>query len=240
MNRKTWIIIALIVALAVFLILIFAGPNRSVSYKRLFSNDEAKGLLDLNQVAIAQGDSASSAAVIPFSDDDHILGTKTGKIKVIVYENPNDLYSAELANNLNTLMQENEGQIALAVRYYFPKTDSLAWQNAVALECAGKNGKYNEARTWLMGKLAKQETVSWEDGSRELGLNINTCLKDQKIKTAIEMSLDRLKDAPVYGAPTLFIGSEIITGSRSLDDQTNSAGENLEGLRNVIKRQLGA
>lgn len=239
MSRKNWIVIVLVLALVLLLVLIFSGPGQPISYKKLFSNDEAKDLLDLNQAAIAQSNSASSSSIPPLNKQDHILGQANAKVKMIVYENPNDLYSIALASNLSTVLSENQ-DVALAIRYYFPKNDTAAWQNAVALECASQNGKYFEARSWLFDKISKKEPVSWDEGQRSLGVNFGTCLNDKKIKTAIEVGLDNAKDTPVFGAPTLFVGSEIITGSRPLDDSDNSAGEKLEGLRNIVKRQLGA
>ena len=42
----------------------------------------------------------------------------------------------------------------------------------------------------------------------------------------------------VYGAPTVFIGEEMIVGARPYSNFTDSNGDEIEGLKQVIARQL--
>jgi len=239
MKRKFWLIGSLSLLLIILLIIFFFIPGAPISYHRLISGDEAQNLLDLNQDALASANSASSLAINPIAKDDKIQGDLSAKIKMVVYENPGDIYSAQLAKNLKALQGEYSQDLVLAVRYYFPKNDQAAWASAMALECANKSGKFFAAREWLDEKLIKGEAVIWNEAPKDFSVS-EICLGDEGTKKGIEAGLDALQNTPVYGAPTTFINGEIITGARSLDDNTNSAGEKLEGLRTIIKRYLGA
>ena len=116
-------------------------------------------------------------------------------------------------------------------------------QAAQAVECAFVKEKGWEFRQSLL-EIVKSRSLLPEDFAliaNKLGLSeeeFTTCLSDQQ--KAIDLAAQS-KDAAKYGvigAPTLFIGNEMINGARPLNDFVDSANDKIEGLNTIIQRKL--
>jgi protein-disulfide isomerase len=134
-------------------------------------------------------------------------------------------------------------QLTIIFRPFIPKNSPLAKVSALAVDCAGDQGKWREMRALLFDR-AKAENLNFSDFGKyanQLGLEekaFSACLTNQEKSLKIEGLNAEAKGYNVLGAPTIFIGDEIILGARPYDDYVDSNGDNIEGLKTVIENKI--
>ncbi len=177
------------------------------------------------------------------SEDDKVFGRPDAPLKIFVYEDYSNLFSATLADNLDKAVIEFGDDIAIFVRP-FVKNSEVAYAAAAAINCAGDQGKWQEMRALLFAKVKSKQP--FEPSSLEyvnqLGLQENdfsACLTNEKKSGRIEGVTTEAEAFAVYGAPTIFIGEEMIPGARPYDDYVDSEGVGVYGLQTIIAKKLG-
>jgi len=177
----------------------------------------------------------------PVSEEaDFIIGDKKEKSPVIVYEDYANIYSADLAATLDQLIKENS-DLSFIVRPFFSGDNILSRQSALAIRCAGEEKKASQMRDLLFSQTRKEE-LFYNDFSlyaENIGLKADkfiTCLESEEQMEKLELELKKAEEYSVIGAPTIFIGGEMIIGARPYDDYIDSNGDQIEGLKTVINR----
>ncbi len=177
------------------------------------------------------------------ASDDKIFGSAQAALKIFVYEDYADLYSSRLADTLDQLRLENGDQLAIIVRPYISATNNLSAPAAEAVACAGEQEKWKEMRALLFAQVKAGHLALANFGSygEQIGLKLNdfgTCLTKNQKSEKIEQLTAAPKEYGVIGAPTMFVGSEIILGARPYENFTDSNGDKIEGLKTVVERLL--
>ncbi len=233
---KKFIIPALIIVLVIILLIIFLRP------KHVSLNPDANKLENL-AAGSAQAQSYSTSKVPSLKNDDKIFGNKNAALKIFVYEDNSSLYSAQLADTIDKLNVDFPDKLAVIVRPYISKKNNLAIESALAVECAGDQGKWEAMRALLFTKVKKSSLSFAEFGAYASEISLDkeafaACLTNNEKSAKIE-GLSAEADAyNVQGAPTIFIGDEMILGARPYEDYTDSNGDKIEGLKTVIDKKL--
>ncbi|EKE14521.1 MAG: DsbA oxidoreductase [uncultured bacterium] len=175
-------------------------------------------------------------------EDDKIFGSTEAAIKIFVYEDYTSIYSANLADTLDKIKADNGDQVAIIIRPYF-KSSSLAGQAQVAVDCAGEQGKWVEMRALLLAqtKVKQLSAANFSAYGEQVGLKADdfaNCLTKSDKSVKIEQLVQEAEIYSVHGAPTLFIGEEVILGARPYEDFVDSNGDKIEGLRTVVGRMM--
>ncbi|MFA5131404.1 MAG: thioredoxin domain-containing protein [Patescibacteria group bacterium] len=233
---KKFIIPALIILLVIILLIIFLRP------KHVSLNSDANKLENLAGGS-AQAQSYSTSKVPAFKKDDMIFGDKNAALKIFVYEDNSSLYSAQLADTLDKLNVDFPDKLAIIVRPFVAKKNNLAAESALAIECAGDQGKWTAMRALLFAKAKNSNVNEAEFGAyaTEIGLDQNTftaCLTNNEKSAKIEGLSAEAETYNVQGAPTIFIGDEMILGARPYEDYVDSNGDNIEGMKTVVEKKL--
>jgi len=184
-GKKHWIIGAIVAAI-VIIIAAFVLVKKSASV--------GNG----NQLAAANGATQSDAhgyiaAKMPtLVSGDHVFGNADAALKVFVYEDYSSLYSANLADTLQKIQAEEGGRLAVIVRPYI-KNSSDAKAAALAVACAGEEGKWQGMRALLFARAKDQQAGSPDFSSyaNQLGLaadKFQACLTSPEESGTIEQT----------------------------------------------------
>jgi protein-disulfide isomerase len=196
-----------------------------------------------NSLEIAGGHQSYVAVNMPIINDDDCLSGHGDDLDIIVYEDCGDIFSADFYDSLEQARLDFGDKIRIAYRpFNFNHTD-LSSAAAVAVRCAFDQGKGDDFR----GKLFQAVRANQFNHDKlsalagEIGLNqedFQECLTNPQKKEKIEKMFLAAANFSVYGAPTVFIGEEMIVGARPYNNFTDSNGDEIEGLKQVIARQL--
>ncbi len=226
-----------LVLIVIVLIIVFESARKSAPAEYGAAPIAADGSSGVK----AQSYLASQAPVV--RPNDKIFGSASAPLKVFVYEDYTNPYSAALADTLEKISVEVGNKLALVIRPFALSNSSSAIQAAAAVDCAYAQGKWREMRALLFARAKNQQAGSADFASyaKQIGLNdynFQACLTNEEKSGKIEQSIEEAKTYSVQGAPTLFIGSEMILGARPYADFTDSNGDKIEGLKTVIQKKL--
>lgn len=178
-----------------------------------------------------------------FLDTDFILGPLKAPVKIIVYEDYASTFSADNAINLEKVRNEFDNSVAVAIRPYALKEKPQSVLAAVAVSCAGDQGKWSDMRDGIF-RASAQESLN-EAGikgwAEQLGFdmdNFNACLTDEEKQGIMLQQTLAAREYSVYGAPTVFINNDLIVGARPYEDYTDSDGNLVEGLKTLVTSHL--
>ena len=229
-NKQKFYIVVLVIVLLAAIVL---GIVNSRKNKKPVANESVK-------IAGAKEQSYVASKYPEQNDSDKMYGEKNAKLKIFVYEDYSNLYSAQLADTLDKIKLENNN-LDIIVRPYV-SADALSKNAAMALACS--NDKWVQMRALLFAQVKnKQINIdNFSANATQIGLNADefkTCLTNPEISRTIEKSMEDAKAYSVLGAPTMFVGDELVIGARPYDDYVDSNGDKIEGLKNLISRKLG-
>lgn len=174
-------------------------------------------------------------------DGDRIIGNPEASLKIFVYEDYDDIFSAQLAENINRLIKENNN-LAFILRP-FVGSSIKSQKNALVLSCVQNLNSWQTLRMKIMSSLNSENNGDLELMLTELGLNnkdFTTCLTKAEKSGKIEELKRETIDYQIFGSPTMFIGSELILGARPYDNYQDVNGDEVEGLKTIIDRVLAS
>lgn len=226
----------LIIAAAVLAIIVVVFISRTKKVGTL--NSPLAG----TSISEARAQSFSCAKCPEFREDDKIFGSAVAPLKIFVYEDYINIFSAKLADTLDRIRAESGDKVALIIRPYF-KNSSLADQAQTAVDCAGEQGKWVEMRALLFAQAKNKQLSagSFSAYAEQISLNaadFTNCLTKNQKSVKIEQLIQEAETYKVQGTPTMFIGEEVILGARPYEDFTDSNGDKIEGLKTVVGRML--
>jgi protein-disulfide isomerase len=235
-NRNRNIIIAAVCLVLIIIasLIFFKKSDQPVAVK----NNPLAGL----SINGAQAQIYSVGAAPQLAEDDKIFGSKKARLNIFVYEDYTSPFSAALADNLEKIKAEFGDDLAIIVRPYF-KNYSVAIQAALAVDCAGAQGKWTAMRALLFAR-AKNKQLAPADFSgyiSQLGLQaeeFNNCLTNEQKSGKMEKLLSEAEAYLVQAEPTMFIGGEMVLGARPYADFVDSNGDKIIGLKNLVTEKL--
>ncbi len=236
-NKNVKTILIILVAILVGVLISY------ISHLSIFKLSSTKVVSIENTVlSEAKAQSYTAEKNPSIKTDDKIFGSRDAALKIFVYEDNAKTYSAQLADTLDKLNLDMSGKVAIIVRPFITKSSELSKESALAVECAGTD-KWMSMRALLYAKT-KNSNLNFADFGEyatEIGLNQDafaTCLTNEEKSAKIEELSAEAKDYNVQGAPTIFIGDEMIIGARPYGDFVDSNGDTIEGLKTTVEKKL--
>lgn len=232
-NIKIIVIVLLLVLLAALVFFSIARFKKGDTEQEIIASKTTDGA----QVYLAENK-------VDLEEGDRMIGDKKAPVSIIVYEDASNIYSAQLADTLDRLYNENQEELALVIRPFITKTNLSSRDAALLIECAADQGKWTEMRKLLFDRV-KDDGLNLNDFSeyiKEIGLDessFKTCLTSPEKYAKMDELADRAEAYGIIGAPTIFIGEEMIPGARPYDDYTDSNGEKAAGLKTILDKKLG-
>ena len=229
--KKSYVLGGAVIILALLILLIV-----KLSFK-----DNAKVVTDLGKEVKAESFAPATQPTI--SADEKVMGSTKAAVKIVVYEDYSNIFSADNAENIKKLEDEFGNKVVVAVRPFAIREQPISLDAAMAIECASDQGKWEEMREGVF-RAVKSDSLN-TDGingwAKQIGLDqdkFDKCLTDtQKQGIMLQVAADAQKFS-VYGAPTVFVNDELVIGARPYDDYTDDTGAKIEGLKNLVARQI--
>ena len=233
-NKKQYLFVIAIIILIAAVVLAFSSKQK----------DKTSEVLPETAVAGAAAQTYAVADVPSLRDGDRFFGPAKAPLKIFVYEDYADPYSARLADTLDRLNADFNGRVVIIVRPFIAKSSALSSVAVGALGCASQQGKWKEMRALLFAQVKNNllAPANFNAYARQIGLDENkfsACLTAAPKSGIMDEIFADQASYGLLGAPTLFVGEEMIPGARPYEDYTDSNGERIEGLRSVVSRQLG-
>lgn len=181
--------------------------------------------------------------VLNLAADDNIIGETTAPLTIFVYEDYASPYSSDLAATLKRIISESGDKLAIVIRPFVTAGSNISREGALTLMCAADVDKFTEMRDLILAEAKEGRLVAGGFGAyaAQLGLDenaFNACLTNEEKSVKLEAVMAEADKNLVLGAPTIFVGNEMIIGARPYSDFVDSNGDAIEGLRAVIDRQL--
>lgn len=194
-----------------------------------------------------EGARANSYQLMPsiteITETDLLIGEVGTDLKIFVYEDYSNAFSAELATTLDQIGREAAGKITLVSRPFVLTDSDISREAALAVMCAQDEKKGQEMRVLLLSAAATGDLAEGlvYNKASELGINQDkfaACLTNEEKSVKLEEMMSRAKLNLVIGAPTMLVGDEMIIGARPYSDFTDSNGDIIEGLKATVERKL--
>lgn len=191
----------------------------------------------------AQAQSYAASKIPEEQNDDKAFGAAKAPLKVFVYEDYTNEFSAQLAETLEKIKAESGDQVKIIVRPYILPNSPFALQAAVAIDCAAEQEKWIEMRALLFAQARSKELTvdNFNNYARQISLDENkfaACLTNAQKSERIEQSVAAADAYGIQGAPAMFINDEMILGARPYDDFVDSNGDKIQGLKTLIAGKL--
>lgn len=214
----------------------------------LFFNNHLESKGEIIQPAAETADTdgnrqSYAAASMPAFDEDDFSSGSSGGLTIFVYEDYSDIFSADFAASLEKARLDFGDQLKIVYRPFNVGRTNLSLEAAVAVRCAADQGKGEAFRNRVFQAVRANQLNSDKISNLAVETELNgddfkACLTNLEKKERIERLLDEASDFSVYGAPTVFVGDEMIVGARPYDSFTDSNGDEIEGLKQVIENKL--
>lgn len=234
-KRISFIFLLLFIFLLFMIVFIILNDNNK--------SDRNINLTEEDKQLIIKAGNFVSPNLRELSDSDFYIGKKNAQLQIIIYEDVSDYYSLEFNNTIEEIKSNFKNDFVLVFRPYINKSSLDSIYINLWLQCAGEQNKFFEARRLIFekssqGLLYRDDLLEY---SKELSLDvekIGACLEGEKYLSYLENIKKEAESYDVYGTPTVFVNSEMIVGSRPFEDVVNGSGEKLEGMKNIINRNL--
>lgn len=232
MKKKSFWLIALILFFIALLLLVL---------KISWQNNPEKANSDL--ASEAKAESFIPTSLPELSAGEKVSGSIKAPVKIIVYEDYSNIFSASNSENLEKIANDFDKKVVLAFRPFVNREKPLSLESAMAVECALEQDKWMEMRSEIF-KATRDDSLNTEH-IKELAQNLSldetefsNCLTDVQKQGIILQVAQDAKEFSVYGAPTIFINNELIVGARPYDDYVDDQGQKIEGLKSFVLRKI--
>jgi len=237
------LLFAVIIVIAIFLGVTFLIEKRKTTDQPVESvATSTESVADNYEVN--EADLEKIQTVRGIDSTDHVFGSTTAPVKVIVYSDFACSFCAEFEDTLKQVRKDFGDQVTIAFRH-FPLSDLQieSMTAANASECAAEQGKFWEMHDLLFeqNKTGKLSLDQIKENAIDLGLKkeqFNQCLDSQKYNEKIVAEQQEAKSFNVNGTPTTFVNGEMVIGANPYEDVTPENGQKIEGLKNIIGRHL--
>lgn len=182
--------------------------------------------------------SPSPDTIVPSDVQD---GPQDG-LSIVVYEDYSDPFSRQLESSLSQAESDFSGRIRLAFRPLNIRNSQVSTMAALAIACANEQNQAKPFRAKVLSasatELVSPDFNSW---AKDLGMDqvlFENCLNNEEKKERIEKSFTQVKDKGILGSPTIFINGKRVDGARPYEQFTDSNGDKVDGLKQLIEKQL--
>ena len=207
---------------------------------KLAWKDNSTKLISSSEVKAASFAPASQPTI---SANEKVKGSTRATVKIVVYEDYSNIFSADNADNIKKIETEFGDKVVVAVRPYATREKPVSLEAAMAIECASDQNKWEDMRDGVFRAVRANSlnTEGINGWAKQIGLDQNKfdkCLTNtEKQGIMLQVAADAQKFS-VYGAPTIFINNELVPGARPYNDYTDEAGAKIEGLHSLVARQI--
>lgn len=233
-KKYLWVILIIVIISAISLGIVQAFNKKTITEEdNLVKADSSKGVNYRAQTYISEVD-------LELENGDRYVGSKDAELKVFVYEDYDDVFSAKLATDINKLINEKSDEVAFIFRPFINPSNNSG-RKALALNCLKSDRNWQVLRESFMKDLNEEKQLSLEGVIAISGINedgLYSCINEAEKAGKIEELRKENIENEITGSPTILIDDELILGARPYEDYIDSNGDKVEGLKNLVNRLL--
>lgn len=238
------IFLLLITILAVVFLLYKSDRSKINNNVANLEKENVAELKEINRENIIKAQSYKTATLRAIDDSDIYLGSlDDNNLQVIVYEDYSNSFSAKYKKSLDQLIANYSDDVVLAFRPFSVSNNGLSSEANQALYCANDQDGYLDFREEIFTSLNNNNLYEQDLYiiAEDLDLDkeqFSNCLDTNKYLAKVNSLSKEANDFGVFGAPTTFVGSELVIGARQWEDSIDSNDEQTEGLKTIIEKHL--
>jgi protein-disulfide isomerase len=194
-------------------------------------------------VGCASGPGAGAPAAQEPANPFNVLGRADAPVSIIEFSDLQCPFCARFALDTFPQIRRNyidTGKVRYAAKDFPLPFHVFAVPAAVAVRCAGEQGKFWEYREALFARQAELPSQPYDALAGELKLDLprfTTCRGDGKAQAAIREEVEAARASGISGTPTFAIG-RLVNGQ--FQGETFSGAEPYEKFAARIESQLAA
>lgn len=247
---KTIIRFLVIIFIAVIVIVIMNYAAKDEGQAPAESNQEANQenlqvaeLKKNNETIVDQARVSEQVRVEAAGPDDHIWGELGAPVELIIYDNFDCRYCAEFYDTVQRIKQDYGDKIAVVYRHYPLRIHPMAYEAALASECASEQGKFWEMyhKLFQANKDNKLNSGNFQEYAADVGVEadqFSQCLETEKYKDRVQEDYEEAKLYSVSGTPGSFLNGRPLPGAVPFEDYQDSEGNRQPGMKTLIKGVL--
>ncbi|MCC7004351.1 DsbA family protein [Candidatus Nomurabacteria bacterium] len=165
--------------------------------------------------------------ILSVVSDDWVKGNKDAPITIVEYLDFECEACGAYYPVIKRLSEEYKDEVRFVVRYFPLPGHKNSMTSALAVETAGKQGKYWEMHNVLFenqrdwGEKQTPDPKIFENYARQIGLDMNQYEKDiisQEVKSRIERDRKSGQKLNLQGTPSFFLNGEKIENPQGYED----------------------
>jgi len=185
------------------------------------------GFIFTSKTGSSSSSNSSNKKLLEIVSDDYIKGNKDASVTFVEYLDFECEACAFYYPLVKQLAEEFKDEVRFVNRYFPLSGHQNGMPAALAVEAAGRQGKYWEMHNILLenqkswGEKQSPEPAIFESYAKQIGLNIDQFKKDV-VSSAVRDRVIRDKDSGtklgISGTPTFYLNDEKLPNPRSVED----------------------
>jgi protein-disulfide isomerase len=230
-SIKILLPIVLLAAVTAGVVFYFQKKNQELVVKK---NDN---------IVVPEVKSAELEPLRKIDGTDYVWGSESAPVEMIVYSDFECPFCATFTDAMAEIQKNYPNNVKIAFRHYVLATHSNAITAALAVECAGEQGKFWEMhdRLFIDNRLGRLNEEQYYLDASALNLNADKfkdCVKSEKYKEKILSQIAEAESFGITGTPTIFINNQVLPGAYPYEDFVDSTGIQQKGLKSIIEEEL--
>ncbi|MFH0814713.1 MAG: DsbA family protein [Candidatus Falkowbacteria bacterium] len=182
------------------------------------TTDGAKDVAGADNKAVVNEDDSVAQQVVAIKASEHVRGNKDSKVEIIEYSDFECPFCLKHRATMDEVYKNYKDKVKFVFRHYPLSFHENAFKAAMAVECAGEQGKFWEMhdKAFDANESATMGVDAWKAAAKKLGLNtakFNTCLDGDKYADKINNDIKEASASGVSGTPATFINGEVVSGA---------------------------
>jgi len=147
------------------------------------------------------------------------IGPEDASVQIVEFFDYQCPYCKDVHTVVKNIRQKYPANVSVRYEHFPLSNHDYAFEAAVAVECAGKQNKFNDYHDLLFINQDRIANLRYDSLAIEAGVenidSFNSCLESKKTSPIIESGLDLAEQLGINGTPTFLINGKLISGALS-------------------------
>ncbi|TSC56753.1 MAG: putative lipoprotein [Parcubacteria group bacterium Gr01-1014_18] len=216
LNRQT--IMEVLVILQLILLVVFGIKLWGLSSKLEDASIGGKVAVNKN-VPTPAGDLPNTPPAkvdIKIDDEDYVLGDPNAPVTLVEFSDVECPFCGRHHPTMKQIMENYPGKVKWVYKHYPLPFHPMAEPGALAVECAGEQGKFFEYLDILFTNQTTLSADNMKKWAKDLKLNttkFNSCFDSKKYLSKVQKDTQEGAQYGVEGTPATFVNGQLVSGA---------------------------
>ena len=175
------------------------------------------------------------------ADTSFIRGNSKATVMVLEFSDYQCPYCGRIQETITDLVNKYKDKVAFGYRHFPLPFHKEADEAAIAAECAGEQGKFDEMHQLLYVKQREQNIKDLKDYARQIKVpqlkKFDQCLDQEKYRFKVERDIEEGRSLGINGTPGFVIGT-FDYKTKIIEGEVLSGAQPKERFEEVIQKYL--